>query len=586
MHKFLYIIAFLFLLISCDRDYSFSGENKEAVSTLEVINVMKNSSVVRASLKTANGSVILERGVCFSTTPSPTIGNSRAKDLTDVNAVGNFEVTLNNLTAATKYYVRAYATNTAGTAYGKELTFTTVAATLASLNTSTATNITQTTAQSGGTVSDNGGSPVTQRGVVYSSTSTAPTVSDNKIISGSGNGAFAVNITGLSIGTVYYVRSYATNSAGTAYGNVISFKTVAAAIPSGISTNAVTNVTLSGAAFSGSVSADGGASITSRGFVYSATTSAPVVGTSSSVLSGAGTGSFNASVTGLQSNTIYYVRSFATNSAGTAYGNAAVFTTLAPTLPSGLFTDAVTNISASGASVSGSVSTDGGASITSRGFVYSSTTSTPAVGTSSSVTSGAGTGAFSSALTGLQPNTTYYVRSFATNSAGTAYGSTRSFTTLNSLAVGQLYNGGIIAYIFKSGDTGYVSGQIHGLIIPQGSLASYQWGCSGTSVSTSTSLGWGNSNTYNIVSACTSSSIAARYAYNLSTGGYSDWFLPSYSELLKIAENGSLLNLTNGSYWTSSQSSSSAAYAVNARTGSTSTLTKTSSLYILPVRQF
>jgi hypothetical protein len=154
------------------------------------------------------------------------------------------------------------------------------------------------------------------------------------------------------------------------------------------------------------------------------------------------------------------------------------------------------------------------------------------------------------------------------------------------MAVGQPYNGGIIAYLFTPGDAGYVSGQIHGLIIANGTTQSYQWGCSGTSISTSSSLGFGNSNTNNIISSCSSSSTAARYAYNLSLGGYSDWFLPSYNELLKISENGFLLNIANSFFWTSTQINSTTAYSVNPRTGSSASYSKTNSIFVLPVRQF
>ena len=472
------------MVYSCEREYNFLGENVEAVSTTEIINIAKSTALVKASLNTTNGSAVYDRGVCYSTKTNPTTNDSKLQDNSDPNSIGVYEITLQNLNAGTKYYVRAYAQNSNGTAYGKELSFTTLAPSLAVISTNSITNITQTTALSGGSISDNGGSSVSERGIVYSSSSNLPTTNNTKVISGGGSGNFNSSLISLTPGTTYYVRAYAINVAGISYGSVLSFTTVSVTLPSSVTTNAATNVT----------------------------------------------------------------------------GNSA-------------------NISAS-------VLADGGGTITSRGFVYSSTSSTPMIGTSSSINSGTGVGVFNSSITALQPNTTYYIRAFATNSAGTAYGNTRSFTTLNLLAVGQPYNGGIIGYIFQPGEPGYVSGQVHGLIIPTVTGQTYQWGCSGTNISTSLSLGYGNSNTNNIVSACSSSSTAARYAYNLSSGGYSDWFLPSYYELLKISESGYLLNLMNTSYWTSSQSSSTSAYTVNARTGSTSTFTKTSSLYVLPVRQF
>lgn len=487
MKKSLNIIYFLSLFLvfySCDREYDFLGDNVEAVSTLDVANISKSAALIKASLNTLNGSSLYEKGICYSTSAAPTIKSGKVKSDFYSDALGEFEVNVKNLQASTKYYVRAYATNMNGTAYGKELTFTTLAPSLALITTNSASNIQQTTALSGGNISDNGGATVTERGVVYSSSVITPTVNNTKVISGSGNGTFFSSLTGLTAGTTYYVRAYAITSAGASYGNTISFKTTSASIPSNIVTNAITNITANAGYFSGSVSTDGGAPIASRGFVYSNTTSTPILGTSSAVAIGSGVGSFNYTVTGLQSNTTYYVRSYATNSAGTAYGNMT------------------------------------------------------------------------------------------------------SFTTKNSMAVGQPYNGGIIAYIFQSGDTGYISGQVHGLIIPTGSLPTYQWGCSGTNIPTNTALGYGNSNTNNIVSYCSTSSTAARYAYNLSAGGYSDWFLPSFYELQKIAGNGYLLNLPNSMVWTSSQYSTTSAYAINTYSGGYSTYSKSITFTVLPVRQF
>ena len=83
--------------------------------------------------------------------------------------------------------------------------------------TAAVTSITATTATSGGTVSADGGDPVTARGVCWSTTAN-PTTADNKTVDGTGIGTFTSAITGLASGTTYYVRSYATNSMGTTYG--------------------------------------------------------------------------------------------------------------------------------------------------------------------------------------------------------------------------------------------------------------------------------------------------------------------------------------------------------------------------------
>ena len=95
---------------------------------------------------------------------------------------------------------------------------------LATLSTLPVGNITGNAATSGGNITNNGGTPVTQRGVVWS-TSPSPTTANNQSSDGSGTGNYTSTLTGLTASTTYYVRAYATNSAGTAYGNQVQFTT-------------------------------------------------------------------------------------------------------------------------------------------------------------------------------------------------------------------------------------------------------------------------------------------------------------------------------------------------------------------------
>ena len=103
--------------------------------------------------------------------------------------------------------------------------FTTEAAIgLPSLSTDAVSSITETTATSGGNITNDGGATVTARGVCWS-TNSSPTIADNYTSDGSGTGAFTSSLTGLSAETTYYIRSYATNSSGTAYGTEQNFTT-------------------------------------------------------------------------------------------------------------------------------------------------------------------------------------------------------------------------------------------------------------------------------------------------------------------------------------------------------------------------
>jgi hypothetical protein len=366
-------------------------------------------------------------------------------------------------------------------------------------------------------------------------------------------------MTSISTGTVIWCSDCGTRGQMQVYnGYEWTDLTGAAALTNSISFGSISssNISSSTVSITTTINTDGGASITSKGIVWN-TSINPTISLSTKTSSGTGTGTFSESITGLSASTVYYVRTYATNANGTVYGNEISFTTTGVT-PS-LTTTAASSTTISSFTTGGTISNDGGNLVTYRGVCWS-TSSNPTIN-DNRILSGTGTGTFTITLSNLNLATTYYVRSFATNSAGTAYGNERVITT-SSLVAGTSYLGGKIAYIFQSGDAGYVAGETHGFIIMEHKMGMTSvFGSDGTYYSdggTTMAFGYGMQNTRSLASKSWAN--FAKYIYNVSFHGYSDWYVPSYYEWNKIGPNWRYLGIPNGYFHASSESGSNSFY--------------------------
>ncbi len=193
------------------------------VTTASISTITASSAAGGGNVVSDGGAAVTVRGVCWSTSENPTIANSKT---TDGSGTGVFVSSLTPLTAPTIYYARAYATNANGTAYGAQVSFSTIALPTVSTK-SPSSKIKNTSANVRGEIVSTGGADPTVRGVCYNTTG-SPTTADNKVqeMGSFGIGTFSEALTGLTRSTKYYARAYATNTEGTSYGDQISFTTL------------------------------------------------------------------------------------------------------------------------------------------------------------------------------------------------------------------------------------------------------------------------------------------------------------------------------------------------------------------------
>ena len=498
------------------------------LTTNAVTQITETTAVAGGNVTADGNASVTERGIVYGKSPNPTISNLSNTIRPCGSGMGEFTYNMTDLQPGTTYYVRAYAINEKGTAYGEEVTFTTnKQIVLPSVTTAAITQITETSAVAGGNVTSDGGASVTERGVVYATTQN-PTTADNKVAGSSGVGTFTCNLTDLQPNTTYYVRAYAINNKGTAYGEEVTFTTkvnVNISDPTGTENGygyvdlglsvkwATMNVGATKLEDYGDHFAwgetepkeyyewstykwcDGTYNSLTKYNVYSSygivddKTQLELLDDAANVNWGANwrlptdeewtelreqcvwkwrtwngkkgyivTGNNNKSIflpaAGYKDGYDYWDQSYYWSS---SLDNLNVYNALSVhisadyvqritenrnygftvrpvlgetvvkiTIPT-IATSVVTQITEMSAVAGGNVTSDGGVSVTERGVVYSINQNPTTA--DNKILNGSGMGSFTCNLTSLQPNTTYYVRAYAVNSKGTAYGEEVSFTT-------------------------------------------------------------------------------------------------------------------------------------------------------------
>jgi hypothetical protein len=290
------------------------------------VGITSAATLIASFSATLNGSLDphgLTTTVYFQYGTTTSYGSTSLSQIKNGNTYQSISANISGLTASTTYHFRIVATNSSGTRYGSDRTFTTLSATGAPVvTTSPATLIANFSATLNGSVDPHG--LTTTVYFQYGTTTSYGLTSATQSKTGNTYQNVAANINSLTASTTYHFRIVASNSAGTTYGADRTFTTLSATGPPVTATNPATDILTNSATLNGSVNPHG--LTTTVYFQYGTTTSYGHTSASQSK-SGNAYQNVSANISGLLASTTYHFRIVGTNSSGTRYGTDKTFTT-------------------------------------------------------------------------------------------------------------------------------------------------------------------------------------------------------------------------------------------------------------------
>lgn len=428
----------LALLTSCEKD-TLPTNFAPGLMTGDATDIYRKGATLNGSIQKSSGTTVSEYGVMYSISPSLA---DAVMIKYDGETDGDFSIELSDLEPGRQYYYSTYASSGYSIAKAADIKqFTTENQTVVIFDNekTVVSNVTETSFDVTAAIKDDGGSgEIQELAFRYAEVSAAgaewPETYEVKSVKSLSD--FRASIIDRVPGKIYAVRPYAANGKGTSMGDMVyvTMKTTEVPAISSIDSLFAESDVLRVRA---NILSEGTSPVTERGFVYSSEVTLPEYGHSLKVTAPGSGETFEAELTGLKPGEIYYIRAYAINAAGIGYSTPRMFVVENYDIAIPVLSPAyVYDITVSTATAESRLADNGKGEITSLGFVVSSSNNNPTVYNCDMVLTAddydTNTGTYRTFISGLNGNTTYYIRPYASNSAGTGYGETAVFKTLNS----------------------------------------------------------------------------------------------------------------------------------------------------------
>lgn len=391
------------------------------------IDVLAGTAVLNATMRNVGSPCFTERGFYYGTNPEPSVNDNVIRDYG--TTAGKFSATITNLQPSSTYYVRAYAIQNEKYIYGETKVFG-IHSEPAQVTTSSATNLSSTSATLNGYIAAMGNPAYTEKGFCYA-THSNPSISTNKrTVSGYGVGDYSLTLNDLEYETTYYYRAYVIQNGNPIYGNVVAFTTTWQEAV--VFTLEPTNVEGNSAKLKGQVTYAGDPKFYMRGFCYN-TSGQPTINDPKIEQQSSMTGVYSMDITNLEAGVTYYVRAFVRQNDKVVYSDDIKSFSITVQDDPIVETNSVTNISGidSGLGVyydysvqfNGTIYDKGDPAYYERGFVYGTDSYVTASSGTKVVVSGTGEGSFSTTtILNVWTASKWYVRAYARSKNGYAYG--------------------------------------------------------------------------------------------------------------------------------------------------------------------